>query len=109
MEGLHDLLKQIVDQTIDAGTIVIVPFGFYRPSSSVKPEVMRLEPGILIPTSDPSRDISFPTIGNQPQQAMGLNMMTVLSGYEDRLTSISDLQHGRVPTGKSSALRTSIA
>jgi hypothetical protein len=37
IEGLHDVIKQFADQTIDRGTITNVPFGFYRASSNMRP------------------------------------------------------------------------
>ena len=106
LEGMHDVLKQIFDQTIDAGTIRNVPFGFYRATGTMKPEILSLLPGELYPLGDPQRDIAFPTIGNNNSDAFGLNMISLISSQEEKLTSIGDIQQGRVPAGKSSALRT---
>lgn len=105
MEGLHDLIKQFADQTIDGGTLTNVPFGFYRASSNMRPEVLRMWPGEMYPLSDPKNDVHFPTM---PQQgsAFGFNLMTMFGQMEEKLTNIGDLQLGRVPQGKSSALRT---
>ncbi len=105
MEGLHDLMKQFFDQGGDAGTLANAPFGFYRQTSSMKPEVIKLAPGEMYPLSDPKNDVSFPTMGNQTQ-AFTFNMVTMLTQIEERLTNIGDLQLGRVPQGKASALRT---
>lgn len=105
LEGLHDLIKQSIDMTIDAGTIANAPFGFYRQASGLNPEIIRLNPGELYPVPDPKRDIEFPNIGNQAQ-SFGLNLWTLLHQEEERLTNIGDFQMGRVPPGRSSALRT---
>lgn len=105
MEGLHDLMKQFFDQGGDAGTLANSPFGFYRATSNMRPEVIRMWPGELYPLSDPKNDVSFPSLGNQNQSFM-FNMITVLQQVEERLTTIGDLQVGRVPHGKASALRT---
>jgi len=105
LEGLHDLMKQLTDQTIDAGTIANVPFGFYEPSGSMKPEVMRLAPGELYPLRNAKNAVNFPTVGNS-SQSFGLNMIAIIQQLEERLTMVGDLQLGRVPKGKSSALRT---
>lgn len=105
VEGLHDLSKQIFDQTIDAGTISSVPFGFYRPQGAMKPEVIRMIPGELYPLGDPKKDQDFPQIGNN-NQSLGINLITVLRQLEERLTMQGDIQFGRVPPGRSSALRT---
>ncbi len=105
MEGLHDLLKSMVDQTVDYGTIRNVPFFFYRASSSMKPETIRLNPGEGYPLGDPDRDVKFPQ-WQSGDPSFGLNMMTLVNQFEERLTMIGDFQFGRVPAGKSSALRT---
>lgn len=105
MEGVHDLMKQFMDQGGDAGTIGNTPFGFYRAASNMRPEVIRLAPGELYPLSDPKNDVAFPQIGNQNQSFM-FNFMTLLTQLEEKLTNIGELQLGRVPQGKASALRT---
>lgn len=106
LEGLHDAIKTFIDQAADANTIGIVPFGFYRPTSSMQSERIRLEPGELYPLADPQRDVNFPQIGNPQAQGMALNLITLLQQWEERVTVVGDLQLGRVPAGKSSALRT---
>jgi len=105
MEGLHDMIKQFADQTIDGGTLANVPWGVYRASGNMKPETIRMWPGELYPVADPKNDINFPQM---PQQgsAFGMNLMTMFGQMEEKLTNIGDLQLGRVPQGKSSALRT---
>lgn len=105
MEGLHDLIKQFYDQSADAGILANAPFGFYRASSNMRPEVIKMSPGDLYPLNDPKNDVSFPQLGNQ-SQAFGFNMLGLLNQMEEKLTNIGDLQLGRVPQGKASALRT---
>ena len=105
MEGLHDLTTQFFEQGGDAGTIANTPFFFYRASSSMRPEVIRMMPGEGYPLSDPKNDINFPQSGNQNQSFM-FNMQSLLTQMTEKLTNIGDLQLGRVPQGKSSALRT---
>ncbi len=105
LEGLHDAMKAVLDQTIDAGTMKIIPFGFYRPSSSMKSETIHMTPGELYPLQDPQRDINFPTINTQGE-VMGLNLVAIIQQMEERLSMVGDIQQGRVPQGKSSALRT---
>ncbi len=106
LEGLHDAAKTLMDQTIDANSMGIVPFGFYRPTSSMQSEVIRLAPGELYPLSDPSRDVAFPQIGNPQAQGMAINLMTMVQQMSERVSVVGDLQLGRVPAGKSAALRT---
>lgn len=106
MEGLHDWMKQTVDQMMDAGTMANSPFGFYRPTSNLKQETIRPWPGELYPLSDPKNDVVFPTMGDR-SQAFGLNVITLINQLEERLSMRGDLQLGRVPSGKAAALRTS--
>ena len=105
VEGIHDLVKQLFDQGIDNGTIKNAPFWFYRPTGTIKPEVIRLWPGEGYPLGDPKSDVNFPSFGNQ-DQAWTLNMLSLLGQWNEKLTVIGDLQLGRVPHGKASALRT---
>ena len=104
-EGISDTKKQVFDQMIDAGTITNSPFFFYRATSQVRPEQIRMWPGEGYPTADPQRDVHFPSFNNN-SQAWGLNILTLLQQWEERSTSVTDLSLGRVPAGKSSALRT---
>ena len=105
MEGYHDFVKMLLDQTVDIGTITGVPFGFYRASGGNRPEVIKFAPGEMYPLADPQKDVNFPRMNNQGN-AMGLNMVTWGQAQQEKLTNIGDLQLGRVPVGRASALRT---
>ena len=107
MESMHDFSKQTMDQMVDTGTMTNMPFGFYRATSGIKPEVMRFWPGDLIPVSDPKNDIYYPQMGSGNATSFGLNMMSIADQMTEKLTVRGDLQLGRVPVGRSSALRTS--
>lgn len=95
MDAMHNM-------RIDFGLISTMPFGFYRPSSSINPETINLEPGALIPVDNPQTDIFFPNLGNRTvfgmQEEQSLQMMI------DRVTSISDLNLGVI--GGQGATRT---
>lgn len=104
MEGMHDFLKRLLDQGVDAGLLANMPFFFYRAASSMKPEVIRPWPGDGIPLSEPQRDVFFPQIPFDP--SFHLNTFFLGRQLEERLTLQGDLQAGKVPTGKASALRT---
>lgn len=106
MEGLHDFKKAIFDQSVDIGTISTLPIGFYRPTSSIRQEILRLAPGDMVPVPDPSRDIAFPNVGNPGALSYHTNLLAIANQDQDRLTAIGDLQLGRVPQGQASALRT---
>lgn len=105
LEGIHDAMKKIADQTIDGNTMAIIPFGFYRAMSNMQSERITLSPGELYPLQDPQRDVAFPQIGNPSAQGMAINLVTLLQQFEERVSTVGDLQLGRVPAGKSSALR----
>lgn len=106
IEGLHDLRKQTLDMGIDGQSLAVFPFGFYRPSSSINPQPIKIWPGEMQPVSDPQRDVAFPTI-NANGDAWTLNLFGLVGSLEEQVTLIGDVQRGRVPAGRSSALRTS--
>lgn len=105
MEGVHDVIKALFDQTVDSGTLKVVPFFFYRPTGGMKPEAMRLWPGEGYPLSDPQKDVHFPQF-NMNAEGLQINLITMLQAMAERVTTIGDLNFGRVPAGRSSALRT---
>ncbi len=87
---------------LDFGIISSMPFGFFRPTSSLSDERMPLEPGTLIPLDNPQTDVFFPQLGNrttftQQEEAS-------LYGYIERMVSISDINLGM--TGSQGAART---
>lgn len=106
VEGIYDLLKTTLDQTIDNGTLKNLPWFTYRATSGMRPETIRLSPGEGYPTADPKNDISIPNFPNAGE-GFGFNLMTVANQMRERLSMIGDTQFGRVPFGSSSALRTS--
>lgn len=105
MEGYHDLMKQVIDLGLDASISDAFQFFFYRPTGSMRPEVIKLSPMEGYPLADPQRDVFFPQRNNNAQAFM-LNTVTLFTQMEERLSTIGDLQVGRVPQGKASALRT---
>jgi hypothetical protein len=105
-EGIHDMQKMLFDIACDSATLGAMPVFFYRMAGAVKPENLQVFPGMGIPVGDPVRDIMFPNIGNNNALGMVLNLISMGSTWGDRATMIGEFQLGRVPTGKSSALRT---
>lgn len=106
MEPLHDVTKAMFDQAVDNGTLTTSPFGFYRAAGGMRPETIRLWPGELYPLADPQRDVNFPYIRSD-STGFAMNMMTLAGQYQEKATMIGDMSYGKVPAGKSSALRTS--
>lgn len=105
MESGYDIIKKTFDQMIDSGDLTNTPWGFYRPMSGVRPEVMRMGPGDLYPTNDPKNDVHYPTLP-QGMASFGHNIIALVSQILDQTTLVGQLQLGGVPQGKSSALRT---
>lgn len=105
-EGIYDLLKTTLDQMIDNGTLKNLPWGFYRATSGIRPEVIRMSPGEWYPTADPKNDYNIPQFPNAGE-SFHFNLYTLVDRMRERLTLMGDLQSGRIPGGGSSALRTS--
>jgi len=105
LESLHDLQKITYDQMVDAATIKNVPWFAYRPTSGVNPETLRIAPGEGVPMNDPERDLKIMAFTSQ-SDSYGLNMLSLLSQIQEKASMQGDIQFGRVPKGKASALRT---
>lgn len=105
-EGIHDVMKMLFDITSDSGMLGALPVFFYRMAGGMKPEALALFPGMGIPVGDPNRDVNFPNVSNPNALAMLLNLINIVGQWGDRTTMIGDFQLGRVPAGRSSALRT---
>lgn len=106
IEVLHPLTKEMDAMhniRIDFGMLSTMPFGFYRPASSIKPEKLKLEPGTLIPVDNPAADIVFPNMGNRT--TFGFNEENALMGMVERMTGVSDVTLGIV-SGSQGATRT---
>lgn len=96
MDAMHNI-------RIDYGMLASMPFGFYRPTSSLDPETINLEPGALIPLDNPQTDVFFPNLGNRT--TFGFQEEASLQNLVERLTGISDLSLG-VLSGAQGATRT---
>lgn len=106
IEVLHPITKEMDamhNMRIDFGLLSTMPFGFYRPSSSLKPEKIKLEPGSLIPLDNPQTDVVFPNLGNRT--TFGFNEENALMNIVERLTGVSDVTLGIV-SGSQGATRT---
>jgi hypothetical protein len=106
VEILHPLaveMDAMHNMRIDFGTLSTMPIGFYRPTSSLEPAKIKLEPGMLIPVDNPATDIVFPQMGNRV--TFGYQEEQSLQVIVERLTGMSDLNLG-VMSGSQGAART---
>lgn len=85
MDMLHNM-------RLDMGMVSVMPFGFYRASSSLDPKTIELRPGALIPTDNPQQDVHFPNLGNRA--LWGFQEEQAIQTMVERLTSVSDLNLG---------------
>ncbi len=106
VEILHPIaveLDAMHNMRIDFGTLSVMPIGFYRPTSSLEPMKLKLEPGVLIPVDNPATDIVFPQMGNRT--TFGYQEEQALGTMVERLTGVNDMTLG-VMSGNQGAART---
>jgi hypothetical protein len=105
LEAMQDATQVLLDQHIDWGTITNTPFGLYRAASGIKAENIHIEPGVLVPVDNPQTDVVFPQWPTK-DSSYALNTIAVIQQFIERISMSSDVDLGRVPQGKASALRT---
>lgn len=106
VEMMHPLtveLDALRNMRLDFGLLSTMPFGFYRPTSNLNPEILQLEPGSLIPVDNPQADIYFPNLGNRT--AWGFQEEQAIYTMVERITSINDLNQA-VMSGAQGPTRT---
>lgn len=106
VEALYPLQKELDmfhNTRVDFGMLSTAPFGFYRAGSSLDPETIRLEPGMLIPVDNPATDIVFPNLGNRT--SFGMQEEAGIMGMIERLTGVNELTLGAL-TGVQGPTRT---
>ena len=105
-EALQDLVKATFDMAFDAASLAKRPWGFIGVSSKMPLDIQSLGPGDhVMVAGDPSKAAHYPTISGGDQQWAFQVIGLAVQAFE-RLLMLGDLQLGRVPTGKASALRT---
>lgn len=106
LEMIHPLsveMDAMHNMRVDMGMFSTMPFGFYRPTSSMDPQTLQIEPGSLIPLDNPQTDVVFPNLGNR--SVFGAQEEAALQTMVERLTGISDLALGAL-TGAQGPTRT---
>jgi len=105
VEGMQDLMDTFFNMGADFGVLSNAPFFFYRASSGLKPEIIKLNPGEGYPLDDPRNDVYFPQLPNA-QGTWISGQLALLNQFLERLTMQGQLQFGGIPQGKASAFRT---
>lgn len=105
MERMHDFKKEVFDLMVDGSELEMIPWFTYRQTSMVNPEEYAIYPGAGWPVTQ-NDDIKERRFAAQ-SGAVGINLLALADKQQQDLTMVGDLQLGRIPTGKSSALRTS--
>lgn len=92
MRGLAKELDAIHNQRIDAGSIAVAPFFFYRAASSFKPDKVTIGPGVGVPVDD-IKDVMFAQF---PSSFMtSFQEERIIIEYIEKLTATSAYQMGR--------------
>jgi len=104
LENIQSHMQTALEQHEDWGTITNTPFFTYRAASGMRPEPIRIEPAVGIPLDDPAGDINFP-VWPTKDSAYALNTIALYQQFAERIQMFSDVSLGRVPMGRSSALR----
>lgn len=95
IEMIYNLSKEIDairNMRLDFGLLSSLPFGYYRPSSSMSTAEIPIQPGQLIPLDNPQTDVVFPNLGNRT--VFGYNEEASIYSMIERVTNMSDLSLG---------------
>lgn len=96
LDSMHNL-------RMDYGNLANIPFFFYRATSGMKPEKIRLEPGMGYPLDDPNNDIHIPRFSNST--SWGFQEETNLTTWAEKLSGVTSMQSG-MPSERVGASRT---
>jgi len=92
MAGLQTEIDIIHNQRLNASSISIIPFGFYRAASGFDPHIVELAPGVFIPVDD-INDVRLSEFrGNF---TVSFQEERVALEYLDRLTATGPYQQGQ--------------
>lgn len=98
--GLNNELDMLHNMRLDNGTLMNLPFGFYRAASGLNPEKIDLGPGKLIPVDDPQGDVNFPRMNGGT--GYGFQEEQAVTGYADKSSGINEIAMGST-TGQGAA------
>src|SRR5581483_1409730 len=93
LSGIHNL-------RIDAATLLVMPFGFYKPLAGMSRDVLDIIPGKLYPTPDPA-SVNFPRPNGNP--TWNFNDEALVRKYGNELSGLGDSQLGSFISKRQSA------
>ena len=102
-EAAHDLIKYEIDAMVDGGDLEMTPVFTYPISGVMDDTDYAIYPGAGLPERSPG-DVRWLQI-NPQSGAVAANIITIAQRYQQDVTMRGELQAGRIPAGKSAALR----
>lgn len=92
---LQSILNDIVNKQMDRDDLLNMPFGFFRPTSNLTKEPIRIQPGLMIPMANPN-DVVIPQWGRA--NAADTPFIQMLMSFMERLTSATNYFQGSAPS-----------
>lgn len=99
---LHNELRAIHRQRLDAGNMVIAPFFFYRAASGFEPKNISVKPATGIPLDDPQRDVYFPDY-NPSRLSVSFQEEQLIMQLIEKLTFVSPTMLGQETASRPTA------
>jgi hypothetical protein len=93
-------LDAIHNQRLDAGLLTNLPYGFYKPTSGIKPQIIKVEPGKLWPVADP-QGVNFPKSNWMP--TFSFQEEALVKRYAGEQAGLSDPATGQFTSKRTSA------
>jgi hypothetical protein len=96
LRHLQAALNSQTNQSIDYGTLSVLPWGFYSPGvTGLLPDMGGLYPGAMVECMDP-RGVVFPRLQGDPNYWTGSTQM--LQAYAEKVSNVNDYNQGRAPS-----------
>ena len=93
LDGIHNL-------RLDSATLLVMPFGFYKPLAGAARDVIDIKPGKLFPTADPA-SVNFPRPNGNP--TWSYNDEALVKRYGGEQSGLGDPQVGSFISKRQSA------
>lgn len=92
---LQGIINDIFNDQMDRDALINMPFGFYKPTSQIQKDLIKIAPGVMIPSSNP-QDFVIPN-WNRPNAADTPYIQMILQ-FIERLTSATSYFQGSSPS-----------